>query len=88
MRYQQLVFCQLHSSRTSYHASTDWLQYRINLVTTVLVDFQKKKISLSTIGLTLKTFSRSVIAPGMQNGAFSVLFLIFVMEIDSITETQ
>ena len=42
MRCQQSVFCQLHSSRTSHNASTDWLQYAANLVTKVLVNFQQK----------------------------------------------
>ena len=43
MRGQRSVFCQRHISRTSYHARTDWLQYRINLFTRVLVDLQQKK---------------------------------------------
>ena len=38
----QLVFSQNHSSRTSYHNSTDWLKCRINLVTRVPVDFKQK----------------------------------------------
>ena len=42
MRGQQLVFCQRHISRTSYRNKTDWLQYRINLVTRVPVDSQQK----------------------------------------------
>ena len=36
------VFCQHHSSRTSYQARNDWLQYRINLVTRIPVNFQYK----------------------------------------------
>ena len=36
------VYCECHSSRTSYHDCTDWLQYRINLVAIVPVDFQQK----------------------------------------------
>ena len=42
MRAQQSVFCQCHVSRSGYHTRTDWLQYRINLVTQVPVDFQQK----------------------------------------------
>ena len=38
----QSVFCQRHSSRTGYHDRDDWLQYRINLVTRVPVNFQQK----------------------------------------------
>ena len=37
-----LVFCQRHRSRNSYHARTDLLQYRINLVTWVQDKFQHK----------------------------------------------
>ena len=48
IRGQQSVFCQCHSSRTSYHDRTYWLQYRINLFTRVLVGFQHKtNISLN-----------------------------------------
>ena len=36
------VFCQHHISSTSYHASTGWLQYHINLITWVPVEFQQK----------------------------------------------
>ena len=42
MRGQKSVFCQFYSSRNSHHASTDWLQYPINLVTIVPVNFQQK----------------------------------------------
>ena len=42
MRGQGLVFYQCHNLRTTYHAMTDWLQYRINIVTRTLVDFQQK----------------------------------------------
>ena len=42
MRGQQLVFCQCHSSRTSYHARTDLWHYRINLFTRAPVYFQQK----------------------------------------------
>ena len=42
MRIQQSVFYQCHITRTSYHARTYWLQYRINLVPRVPVDFQQK----------------------------------------------
>ena len=42
MRGQKSVFCQRHIPRTSYQASTDWLQYRINLVTRVPVNLQQK----------------------------------------------
>ena len=38
----QPVFCQHHILRNSYHTRTDWLQYRINLVIIVTVDFQQK----------------------------------------------
>ena len=38
----QSVFFQRHSSRTSYHARTDWLQYQVNIVTIVTVNFQQK----------------------------------------------
>ena len=38
-----ICFCLNHISRTIYHSRTDWLQYRINLVTRVLVDLQQKK---------------------------------------------
>ena len=40
------------------------------------------------IGLTLKSFSGSVLAPSMPNSASYVLFLIFLLEIDSSMETQ
>ena len=43
MRGKRSVFCQHHSSRTSYHTRNDWLQYQINLVTRVPVDFQQKQ---------------------------------------------
>ena len=46
-----------------------------------------KPISISTIGLTLKLFSVVVLAPGMPNGAFSVLFLNFVPELNLSMET-
>ena len=42
MRGHQFVFCKRHHSRTSYQNRIDLLQYRINLVTRVLVDFQQK----------------------------------------------
>ena len=42
MRGQLLVFCQCHSSRTIYHARTDWLQYLISLVPSVPVYLQQK----------------------------------------------
>ena len=35
-------FCKHHISRTSHHAKTDCLQYHINLVTWVPVEFQQK----------------------------------------------
>ena len=41
-RFIQSVFCQIYSSRTSYHDRTYWLQYRIKLVTWVPVEFQQK----------------------------------------------
>ena len=47
MRGQRSVFCQRHSSRASYQTKTGWLQYRINLVTRVPVDFQQNNISLN-----------------------------------------
>ena len=47
MRGQGLIFCQLHSSRNNYHYGTDWLEYRINLVTRVTVGLQWKKISFN-----------------------------------------
>ena len=72
--------------RTSYHTSKDWVMYWINLVTRALVKFQQKKISLSTIGLNLKSLCRLVLAPGMTNSTATVLFLIFVPEIDSNTK--
>ena len=40
---KQLIFCQCHISRTSYNSKNDRLQYRINLVTKVPVNFQQKK---------------------------------------------
>ena len=43
MRSQWSFFCQQHRSRTSYHSWTDCLEYRINLVKIVLVDFQQRK---------------------------------------------
>ena len=43
MRGQWSVFCKHHSSGTSYQDSTDWLQYRMNLVTIVPIYFQQKK---------------------------------------------
>ena len=42
MRGQHLFFCQRHISSISYHARTDWLQYRINLFTIIPVDLQQK----------------------------------------------
>ena len=42
MRGQQLVLCENHRSSTIYYARADWLQYQINLVTRVPVDFQQK----------------------------------------------
>ena len=42
MKGHQSVFCQINIPRTSYHASNDWLQYQINLVTIVPVGFQQK----------------------------------------------
>ena len=40
------------------------------------------------IGLTLKSFSGSVLAPGIPNGASFVLFLSFVLEVDLNMETH
>ena len=37
----------------------------------------RKKISLSNIGLTLKYLSCSVLSPGIPNGALYVLFFVF-----------
>ena len=88
MRGQLLVLYQSHISRNFYHTKTGWLQYRINLVTRLPGLFPTEKILLSMIGLTLKLFSGSVLVPGMPNGAFSVLFIHFLMEIYSIMETQ
>ena len=42
MRVQLSVFCQCHSSSTSYHDKTDLFQYQINLVTRVPVDLHQK----------------------------------------------
>ena len=53
------------------------LEYRIKLVTRVLVNFQHNYFLISTIGLTLKSFSCSVLASSIPNGAYSLLFLIF-----------
>ena len=39
---KQLIFCQCHISRTSYNSKNDRLQYQINLVTKVPVNFQQK----------------------------------------------
>ena len=88
MRGQRSVLCQCHSSRTTYHAITDWLLYWINLFTIVPVGFQQKKISPSTIISTLNFFSSSVLISGIPNGASSVLFPIFVLYINSIVETK
>ena len=41
-RSQKSVFYQIQSSTTSYHARNNWLQYRINLVTTIPTNFQQK----------------------------------------------
>ena len=40
------------------------------------------------IEFTLKPFSVLVISPGIPNGASFVLFLSFVLEIDSNMQTQ
>ena len=50
MRGQRSVFYQRHISSTIFHARANWLQYQINLVTRVLVDFQQK------INLTLNNW--------------------------------
>ena len=41
-RVHKLVFFQRYRSRTSYHNRTDWVMYRINLVTWVPVELQQK----------------------------------------------
>ena len=72
---ERSILYQCHISSTIYHARTDWLQYHINLFTRVPVDFQQEKILFSTIGLTFKFFSGSLIAPGILNVAYFVLLL-------------
>ena len=75
MKDQRSVLCQYHISMSSYYSGTDRLQYPINLVTRVLVNFEHKKILVSTIGLTLILFLCLVLARGMPNCA-SYLFVL------------
>ena len=47
----------------------------------------RKQISLSIFGLTLNEFFCSMISPNFKIGSSSMLFLIFVLEIDYMMET-
>ena len=75
MWVQQSVFNQRYIPGTSYYARNNWLQYGVNLVTIVPADFKQKPISPTSIVLTLKLFSGSVLARGMPNGAPPVFFI-------------
>ena len=61
----------------SSHARTDCLQYCIELVTRVMVNLQQKPNIALNDRIEPKSLSGSVLPPGMPNGAFSVLLLIF-----------
>ena len=71
MRGLQSVFCQNHSSRTSYHTRTDWLQLRINLVTIVPADLQKKT------NLTLNNWLDPQIVLGFSARTWYVKWFLF-----------
>ena len=89
MRGQRSVVCQRHISRTSYHARTGWLQYRINLITKLSVDFQQKtNIALKywlepKIILGFSAFTRYAVWC-----LFCVVSFLCVLEINLSMETQ
>ena len=88
MRGQRLVFVQFYISRTNYHARTDWLQHHIKLVTRVPANFQQKTNLALSDRLDPQNFLVFSAQTRYTNGASSMLFLIFVLEINSIKKTQ
>ena len=85
----QLVFCKHHSSRTSYHARTDWLQYWINLVTLLPVKFQQKtNISLNDLLDPQIIIGFSACFGYAKCRLYFFISIFFALKIDLIKETQ